>query len=75
MGELLPPCRRAAISARCETGEITRLGTLTAKYKRLFRSSPEAAILAVYGMIHLILLLAAAEVEQVKSLLHALGLR
>jgi hypothetical protein len=36
---------------------------------------PEAAIFAVYGMIHLILLLATAEVEQVKSLLHVLGLR
>jgi hypothetical protein len=46
-----------------------------ARYKKLFRSSPEAAIFAVYGMIHLILLLAAAEVEQVKSLLHVLGVR
>jgi hypothetical protein len=46
-----------------------------ARYKRLFRSSPEAAIFAVYGMIHLILLLAAAEVEQVKSLLHTLGVK
>jgi hypothetical protein len=45
------------------------------RYRKLFRSSPEAAILAVYGMIHLITLLAAAEVEQVKSLLHVLGLR
>jgi hypothetical protein len=48
---------------------------LIARYKKLFRSSPEAAILAVYGMIHLITLLAAAEVDQVKSLLHAVGLR
>jgi hypothetical protein len=46
-----------------------------ARYKKLFRSSPETAIFAVYGMIHLILLLAAAEVEEVKSLLHALGMR
>jgi hypothetical protein len=46
-----------------------------ARYKKLLRSSPEAAVFAVYGMIHLILLLAAAEVEQVKLLLHALGLR
>ncbi len=45
------------------------------RYKKLFRSSPEAAIFAVYGMIHLVLLLSAAEVEQVKSFLHALGLR
>jgi len=48
---------------------------LIARYKKLFRSSPEAAILAVYGMIHLITLLAAAEVEQVRSLLHVLGIR
>jgi len=46
-----------------------------ARYKKLFRSSPEAAIFAVYGLVHLILLLAASEVEQVKSLLHSLGLR
>jgi hypothetical protein len=46
-----------------------------ARYKKLFRSSPEAAIFAVYGLVHLVLLLAAAEVEQVKSLIHALGLR
>jgi len=48
---------------------------LITRYRKLLRSSPEAVIFAVYGMIHLILLLAAAEVEQVKSLLHALGLR
>ncbi len=48
---------------------------LIARYKKLFRSSPEAAIFAVYGMIHLIVLLVTAEVEQMKSLLHALGLR
>jgi hypothetical protein len=53
---------------------MNRLGALIAKYKRLFRSSLQAAVFAVYGMIHLILLLAAAEVEQVKSLLQALGL-
>jgi hypothetical protein len=46
-----------------------------ARYKRLFRSSPEAAILAVYGLFHLVLLLTAAEVEPVKALLHALGVR
>lgn len=45
------------------------------RYKKLFRSSPEAAILAIYGMVHLVVLLATAEVEQVKSLLHVLGLR
>jgi hypothetical protein len=45
------------------------------RYKKLFRSSPDAAILAIYGMVHLIVLLATAEVEQVKSLLRALGLR
>jgi hypothetical protein len=48
---------------------------LIARYKKLFRSSPEAAIFAVYGLVHLVLLLAAAEIEQVKSLLHALGLK
>jgi hypothetical protein len=45
------------------------------RYKKLFRSTPEAAICAVYGMVHLVVLLIASEVEQVKSLLHALGLR
>lgn len=48
---------------------------MIARYKKLFRSSPEAAIFAVYGLVHLVLLLAASEIEQVKSLLHALGLR
>jgi hypothetical protein len=48
---------------------------MISRYKKLFCSSPEAAIFAVYGLIHLVLLLAAAEVEQVKSLLHALGVR
>ncbi|MGH9496868.1 MAG: hypothetical protein ACRD3B_17865 [Candidatus Sulfotelmatobacter sp.] len=48
---------------------------MIARYKKLFRSSPEATIFAIYGMIHLILLLAAAEVEQVKSLFHALGFK
>jgi hypothetical protein len=42
---------------------------------RRFRSSPEAAIFAVYGLVHLVLLLAAAEAGQVKSLLHAVGLK
>jgi len=50
-------------------------GTVIGRYKRLFRTSPEAAIFAVYGLVHLVLLLAAAEVEQVKSLLHALGVK
>jgi hypothetical protein len=57
------------------TAGINRLGTLIARYKKLFRSSPEAAILAVYGLIDLVLLLTSAEVERVKALLHALGLR
>jgi hypothetical protein len=42
---------------------------------RLFRSSPEAAIFAVYGLVHLVLLLAGAEAEPVKSLLHTVGLK
>jgi hypothetical protein len=46
-----------------------------ARYKKLFRSSPEAAIFAIYGLVHLIVLLAASEVEHVKALLHALGLK
>jgi len=46
-----------------------------ARYKKLFRSSPEAAILAVYGVVHLVLLLLASEVEQVKSLLRVLGVK
>jgi hypothetical protein len=36
---------------------------------------PEAAVFAIYGLVHLVLLLTAAEVEQVKLLLHALGVR
>jgi hypothetical protein len=55
--------------------EINRLDAVIARYKRLFRSSPEAGILAVYGLVDLILLLTAAEVERLKALLHALGLR
>jgi hypothetical protein len=46
-----------------------------ARYKKLFRSSPEAAVLAVYGLVDLVLLLAVAEIERVKTLLHALGVR
>lgn len=45
------------------------------RYKKLFRTSPEAAILAIYGMVHVIVLLVTAEVEPVKALLHVLGLR
>jgi hypothetical protein len=45
------------------------------RYKKLFRSSPEAAILAIYALVHLIVLLVTAEVEPVKSLLHVLGFR
>jgi hypothetical protein len=48
---------------------------LLARYKKLFRSSHEAAILAVYGLIDLVLLLRAAEVERVKALIHAWGLK
>jgi hypothetical protein len=48
---------------------------MIARYKKLFRSSPEAAILAIYGLIDLVLLLTAAEVERVKTLLHALGVK
>jgi hypothetical protein len=48
---------------------------MIARYKKLFRSSPEGGILAVYGLFHLILLLTAAEVEPVKALLHALGVK
>jgi hypothetical protein len=55
--------------------EIDRLGHVIARYKRLFRSSPEAGILAVYGLVDLILLLTSAEVDRVKALLHALGVR
>jgi hypothetical protein len=56
-------------------GEISGLGNVIARYKKLFRSSPEAGILAVYGLVDLILLLTSAEVERVKALLHALGFR
>jgi hypothetical protein len=48
---------------------------VTTRYKKLFHTSPEAAVFAVYGLVHLMLLLIAAEVEQVKALLHALGVR
>ncbi len=48
---------------------------MIARYKKLFRSSPEAAILAIYGLIDLVLLFTAAEVERVKTLLHALGVK
>jgi len=45
------------------------------RYQRLFRSSPEAAILAVYGLVHLVVLLVTAEAEPVRSMLHALGVK
>jgi hypothetical protein len=43
------------------------------RYTKLFRSSPEAAIFAVYGLVHLDLMLAADEAQKVKVLLHILG--
>jgi len=43
--------------------------------QKALRSSPEAAIFAIYWLVHLVLLLTAAEFEQVKSLLHALGVK
>jgi hypothetical protein len=46
-----------------------------ARYTELFRSSPEAAILAVYGLVHLVLLLAKEVVAQVKALLRSLGVK
>ncbi len=49
--------------------------TMIGRYKKLFRSSPEAGILAVYGLVDLVLLLTSAEIERVKALLHALGVR
>ncbi len=49
--------------------------TMIPRYKKLFRSSPEAAIFAVYGLVHLVLILAADEAEQIKAFLHILGLR
>ena len=55
--------------------EINRRGILIARYKKLFRTSPEAGILAVYGLVDLVLMLALAEVDRVKALLHALGIR
>ncbi len=48
---------------------------MIARYKKLLHSSPEAAIFAIYGLVHLILLLAIAEIEQVKALLRALGVK
>ena len=45
------------------------------RYSAIFKSSPEAAILAVYGLVHLVLLLAKELVAQVKALLRALGVR
>ena len=46
-----------------------------AKYKKLFRSSPEAAIFAVYGVVHLVIILAADEAQHLKAFLQILGLR
>ena len=45
------------------------------RYKKLFRTSPEAAIFAVYAFVHLVLLLVTSEVEQVRSLIHLVGLK
>jgi hypothetical protein len=60
---------------RVELARQRKSAMMMARYKKLFRSSPAAAILAVYGLIDLVLLLTAAEVERVKALLHALGVR
>jgi hypothetical protein len=49
--------------------------TVIGRYKRLFRSSPEAAILAVYALVHLVVLLVTAEAGPVISMLHALGVK
>lgn len=48
---------------------------MIAGYTELFRSSPEAAILAAYGSIHLILLLAKEVAVQVKVQLRAVGIK
>ena len=50
-------------------------GAVIGRYKRLFRSSSEAAIFAVYGLVHLFVMLMADEAEQVKALLHVLGVK
>lgn len=42
---------------------------------KFFRSSPKAAICAHYGLVHLVLLLVVDEAEQLKALLHVLGLK
>jgi hypothetical protein len=48
---------------------------MLARYKKMFKSSPEAAIFAIYGLVHLVVLLAAAEIEQIRALLRALGVK
>jgi hypothetical protein len=45
---------------------------LIARYKKLFRSSAEAGILAVYGLVDLIVLLMSTVGEHVKALLLAM---
>jgi hypothetical protein len=54
---------------------ITGGRILIVRYTELFRSSPEAAVLAVYGLVHLVLLLAKEIAVQVKALLRTLGVK
>lgn len=51
------------------------MAALLAKYAEIFKSSPEAAVLAAYGLIHLILLPARELAGQVKALLRVLGVK
>jgi hypothetical protein len=48
---------------------------MIARYRRLFHAAPEAAIVAVYGLVHLVLVLAADEAQQVKAFLNLLRFR
>ena len=48
---------------------------MIARYTELFRSSPEAAVLAAYGLVHLVLVLAKEIVAQVKALLRAVRVK
>ena len=45
---------------------------MIARYKKLFRSNPELGLLALFGLLHLTLLLATDIVQQVKLMLHVL---
>lgn len=47
---------------------------MIAKYKKLFRVSPEAGAFAIFGFVQVLLWQITSLIEQVKVLLHCIGI-